>query len=151
MLFYEDRRLFATGMMEYEYRPVSQQGANVRLILRVELDDLSFLAVVDTGAPYVIVAPAFARLLQLDSADALERTELIIRGVNFPGYIHRLPLQLPASRGESFRFEATTFIPEVDENDWGNLPSFLGMFGCLERIRFAIDPAEDAFYFGALP
>jgi len=31
-----------------------------------------------------------------------------------------------------------------------NLPSFMGLSGCLERIRFAVDSATDTFYFGAI-
>jgi hypothetical protein len=30
----------------------------------------------------------------------------------------------------------------------GDLPCFVGMLGCLEAIRFALDPANDLFYFG---
>src|SRR5207249_4481430 len=29
-----------------------------------------------------------------------------------------------------------------------DLPSILGLHGCLERARFAFDPATDTFYFG---
>ena len=150
MLLFDDGRSFATGKMTYEYRPTSQQTANNRLILRVEINSLPLLAIVDTGAPYVIVQPKYARLLQLDPSEALEEIKLMIRGISFKGQIHRASLDLPASEGESMSLEATVFVPETDEESWGNLPSFLGMVGFLERIRFAIDPNEDSFYFGTL-
>lgn len=150
MLLFDDGRSFASGKMTYEYRPTSQQTANNRLILRVEINSLPLLAIVDTGAPYVIVQPNFARLLQLDPTEALEETQLMIRGISHKGQIHRASLDLPASEGESMSLEVTMFIPETDEESWGNLPSFLGMMGFLERIRFAIDPDEDSFYFGTL-
>jgi hypothetical protein len=31
-----------------------------------------------------------------------------------------------------------------------DLPNFLGLSGFLERIRFAVDPGSNLFYFGAL-
>ena len=34
------------------------------------------------------------------------------------------------------------------EERWGELPSFLGLMGCLERMRFAVDPLDNTFYFG---
>jgi predicted aspartyl protease len=150
MLFFGDRTPFATGMMEYQYRPVTEQEGNTRLMLRVELDELAVLAVVDTGAPYVVLAPQFADLLQLNPDNALEDVQLKIRGIDYRGHIHRVPLQFSASEGTSLRIEATVFIPEVGEEAWGSLPSFLGMMGCLERLRFAIDPTTDTFYFGSL-
>jgi hypothetical protein len=61
-----------------------------------------------------------------------------------------VPVTLVATGGESLTFEATAFLPETEtQGDWA-LPSFLGWQGCLERIRFAVDPAEEVFYFGAL-
>jgi hypothetical protein len=47
--------------------------------------------------------------------------------------------------------DATVFIlgPESEES-WGDLPSFIGLNGCLERMRFAVDPTSDSFYFGPL-
>lgn len=150
MLFFDDGRSFATGKMIYEYRPTPQHTASNRLYLSVEINNLSLLAVVDTGAPYVIVQPTYAGLLQLDPSEALEEIKLKIRGTIFKGHIHRVLVDLPASEGESMSLEATMFVPETDEETWGNLPSFLGMMGFLERIRFAIDPFEDSFYFGTL-
>jgi hypothetical protein len=150
MLLFGDGQSFATGKMTYEYRPTSQHTASNRLYLRVEINSLPLLAIVDTGTPYVIVQPKYARLLQLDPTEALEEIKLKIRGTIFKGQIHRVPVDLPASEGESMSLEATVFVPETDEESWGDIPSFLGMVGFLERIRFAIDPDEDSFYFGTL-
>jgi hypothetical protein len=45
--------------------------------------------------------------------------------------------------------DATAFIPDVEEY-WGDFPCFIGQIGFLERIRYAVDPANDTFYFGQL-
>lgn len=49
-------------------------------------------------------------------------------------------------QGESLTLDVTAFLPD----DRWNLPNMLGLTGCLERIRFAVDPANDLFYFGAI-
>jgi len=149
MLRFSDGRIFATGKAGYQYRPVSQQDDN-RILLQVRIDDLPLLAVVDTGSPYVIIQPAYARLMSLDSSPALDEKRLRIRGNLFRGSLHRLPLLIPAVEGESMQLEVTAFVPQTDEETWGDLPSFLGMMGCLERLRFAVDPQGDVFYFGAI-
>ena len=54
-------------------------------------------------------------------------------------------LTLLAEEGESLDLEATFFLSPQWQG--GN---FLGYEGALERIRFAIDPRENLFYFGGL-
>ena len=47
--------------------------------------------------------------------------------------------------------DATVFVPDLKPDQaWGDLPSFIGLSGCLERMRFAVDPATEMFYFGPL-
>lgn len=150
MLVFPDQQPFATGRMEYVYGPVTEQGKDNRLLLRVELEDLSLLAVVDTGAPYVVLEPNLASQLQFDPDHAIENTKLKIRGIEYLGYLYRANLLFVASQGESLNIEVTLFVPDTEEQHWGDLPSFLGMTGCLERLRFAVDPNEDVFYFGAI-
>ena len=41
--------------------------------------------------------------------------------------------------------DATWFVAP----DWPG-PSVIGWRGCLERMRFALDPGEEAFYFSEL-
>jgi hypothetical protein len=57
---------------------------------------------------------------------------------------------LLAEEGENLAFEATAFVPEQHEEEgWSDMPSILGFYGCLERIRMAIDPVTETFYFGS--
>ncbi len=68
------------------------------------------------------------------------------------GYLHRLNMAFEATQGESLSLVATAFVPDPEwEESWGETPSFIGLTGCLERLRFAVDPGSDAFYFGPLP
>ena len=60
-----------------------------------------------------------------------------------------IELRLLADEGDSLTVDATAFIPDVEEY-WGDLPTFIGLTGFLERLRFAVDPSTDTFYFGSL-
>ncbi len=151
MLFLGDGSTFATGVAIYQYRPLAEHAGDVRVILQVLLDGLPATCVLDTGAPYVILAPYLAPHLGIDPAHALDQARIVHRGISYYGGLHRLALEFPAGQGESLTVEATAFVPEQDAAEaWGDLPSFLGMAGCLERLCFALDPGSDAFYFGPL-
>lgn len=151
MLFLGDGSVFATGALTYQYRPLTEGASDVRVILQVLLDGLPAVCVLDTGAPYVIIAPSLAPHLGFDPANALERARIRHRDIVYNGGLHRLTLEFPAERGAALTVQATAFVPEQDgAQAWIELPSFLGMAGCLERLRFALDPGSDAFYFGPL-
>jgi hypothetical protein len=54
-------------------------------------------------------------------------------------------LTIVADEGESCEVEATLFV----SRDWA-YGNFVGYSGLLERIRFAVDPGTNDFYFGVL-
>ncbi|MBW4493144.1 MAG: hypothetical protein KME26_08670 [Oscillatoria princeps RMCB-10] len=74
---------------------------------------------------------------------------MLIRGMRLPGFVVRLNIRLVAREGEDLNVDATVFVPD-SEALWGDFPSFIGLTGFLERIRFALDPNTDTFYFGSL-
>ncbi len=74
---------------------------------------------------------------------------MLIRGMRLEGFVVRLNIKLVAREGQDLDVDSTVFVPEVEEY-WGDFPSFIGLTGFLERIRFAIDPSTDTFYFGQL-
>jgi hypothetical protein len=151
LLSFADGESFANGAIEYLYQPATPGEATPRIILPVEVEGIVVPAVVDTGAPYVICAPRLAGTTALRSATPLQRETILIRGSWITGNLYRLGLKFPAELGEELELEATAFVPDREwEDAWGDLPSFIGMGGCLERIRFAIDPGSDTFYFGLL-
>jgi len=72
-----------------------------------------------------------------------------LRGVFVHGRLSRLTLTLLADAGEDATIQTTAFVPEPDEAEhWGDMPCILGLYGCLERMRFAVDPYTERFYFG---
>jgi hypothetical protein len=140
---------FATGAIYYDYIPVTANETTNRIILPVTVESIKTQAVVDTGAPYPIISPRVARQAGLYNLPPLERITLFVRGMRLEGSVIRLNMKLVADRGEDLDVDATAFIPDVEEF-WGDFPSFIGQIGFLERIRFAIDPLTNTFYFGHL-
>lgn len=148
-LFFPNGDSFATGSIRYTYQPATENETTNRIILPVKVAGRIIEAIVDTGAPYPIIAPGIARQAGLDYLPTLERKIMLIRGMRLDGSIIRVNMTLPADEGDDLDVDATVFIPDVEEY-WGNFPSFIGQIGFLERMRFAVDPATDTFYFGAL-
>jgi len=44
----------------------------------------------------------------------------------------------------------TMFIPQLQSGESWLLANFLGLSGFLERVRFAVDPANCMFYLGPI-
>ena len=59
------------------------------------------------------------------------------------GALYRVAVTIEAEEGESLDVEATVFLSP----DWRG-PNFIGYQGLLQRIRFAVDPETNLFYFG---
>jgi hypothetical protein len=151
LLAFADGQSFATGASKYEYIPATRLETHVRIMLQVELEGIKTQAMLDTGAPYVVISPRLVPLLNLPPALALEQIVLNIRGSSVSGDLYRVGLLFTATQGEPLTIDATVFIPHVElDQDWSRFPSFIGLNGCLERMRFAVDPAADTFYFGGL-
>lgn len=149
LLLFNNGETFATGAIGYEYGPAIASETSNRIILEVQIQGIKTRAVVDTGAPYVICAPDIARRAGVDRSSALHRDRMLIRGMRLDGFVYRLNIRLVAIEGQDLNVDATVFVPEVEEF-WGDFPSFIGLAGFLERVRFAIDPNTDTFYFGQL-
>lgn len=150
LLQFENGDAFASGVLTYTYRPISKQETTDRIIIPIEIGNgIKIEAVLDTGAPYVILDPNYAPAAGFNVASVLSEETMFIRGKKVEGKIARLSFTLSADAGEDMDVQATVFVPN-DADQWNNFPSFLGQAGFLERIRFAIDPNEDKFYFGSL-
>ena len=104
--------------------------------------------IVDTGAPWCVLNPLeFEKIA--DQAEPIEEVTdrpLNIRGNSYTGCLCRLSIWLPALLGESLEVDATVFVPD---EEWF-YPNFIGLDGFLNRIRFAVDPKNNLFFFGAL-
>lgn len=147
-----DSQPFATGSSRYQFDPLPGSDISARIMLEVSIGDYKVPAVLDTGTSYLICSPDLAELLDLDANTALQKHTHLIRGTRVPGLLHRIELTLPATEGSSLTLEVTAFVPDRSQSDLGvSFPSFLGFTLCLERTRFAVDPATQTFYFGAHP
>lgn len=101
---------------------------------------------------FSFVPPPIANRLQLDENDSLGEDVVGIRGSNVRGRLHRVNLKFLAEEGQSLTLEVTALIPkDTREERWvSELPCFLGLHGCLERLRFAVEPYTETFYFGPI-
>jgi len=142
MLRFADGTAFASGSAPYSYLPAESP----RLQIEIEIYGQRFSAAVDTAAPYFICNLAIAELLGMTAAERVGDVTLSTRKGLTKGSLYRTAVVLLAAEGESVEIEVTTFVP--DEETWNDEPLFLGLFNCLDRIRFAVDPFADRFYFG---
>jgi predicted aspartyl protease len=148
MLLRADGQPFATGAVNYLFRPATEQERSLRITIDIRIRDFKSPAFIDTGGIYLICPPEVADVLDLQPEDVLFRERILLRGLSIAGSVYRLPLTLIADRGNSIIIEATAFVPDDEHLDWDNFPCILGMEGCLERLCFAVDPVNEIFYFG---
>lgn len=138
---------FATGAAAYAYVPASEREDTPRITLDVLIGNLRTSAFVDTGGVYLLCSPQIAAALNLDPVDGLPVPNLLFRGVPMRGALHRVPLTILASQGNTITIDATAFVPERAV-EGSNFPCVLGVYLCLDRLRFAVDPLHEVFYFG---
>lgn len=133
---------FATGSAAFV--DTDQADVSPKIYVRVRPADLPapVLAQLDTGAAWSVLHAEIARRIGALDTDG-ESLTLSTRTGNVRGKLVRAPMSLIADAGESLALEATFFV----SSDWTH-GTFLGYAGLLERIRFAIDPSRNLFYFG---
>lgn len=148
MLNYPSGTPFSTGMISCEIAPLNSTiEDNVRIILGVAIDGVPAQAVVDTGGVYCILHPAVALNIGFDPSSAIGNKEITIHGLPYKGSLFRSLLEIFAEQGESLEQQVTVFVPDATPEEWGWLPTYLGLTGCLEYLRFAVDPIQNQFYF----
>ena len=152
MLFFGNGEIFAGGSTPYVYRPANDRETSPRIILPVSIENFETTGFVDTGGVYLLLSPEIADNLGLRPEDGIPTEPLVFRSSRLQGALHRVSLTLPAEQGESLIRDVLAFVPQQTAlQEWpSDFPCVLGMLGCLERLRFAIDPARDTFYFGEL-
>lgn len=156
----DNGQVFATGAARYLYSDSSSESETeeLRITVPIKIEEQRTDAVVDTAADCSICHPEVAGLLNLDPDTALFNITYNIRGNRIRGGVYLLDLYLLAQQGKgsSLRLEAKVFVPDSDpvnlELTARVLPrSLLGLMGCLELVRFAVDPFYETFYFGGHP
>lgn len=142
---------FAQGVVRYSDVDPSQQQR--RMIVPVTFGDtVTTFAIIDTGSPWCVLGPDDAKGLTVGYRIEEEgpQTLWLRGGYKCTGWLYRIPVSLEAEEGTGITIEALVFIPKLDASQEWFVPNFLGLDGFLERIRFAVDPEHNLFYFGAL-
>jgi hypothetical protein len=141
------RHPFVTGMSRYADHTDEAPASEPRIYLEVQtgLPEGTVLAMVDTAAPWCIFEPRISRLIRESFYRVSEDIFLSTRLGTFRGNLYRGSLFVPALEGHPLDVEATVFVSP----DWPG-PSFIGYQGLLQRIRFAVDPETNLFYFGSI-
>lgn len=143
---------FASGVCRYVDR--FSGDPNTRLVIEVvfgsqQSSTVYTSAIVDTGAPWCILNPEEAAALDMNLYPQLQTDRLIVRGIAYNGNLYRIPVTLSAYAGNRIEVEATVFVPLLMAGETWLLPNFLGLEGFLHRLRFAVDPEHNDFYFGS--
>jgi hypothetical protein len=147
LLLRSDQTTFAIGGTRYLDADPKFPGSDARIVIPVAIDLIPkpVLAVVDTAAPWCIFEPAVGLILQRRFVQVLKRVVLSTRLGRYGGSLYRGLITFPADEGEPLDVDATVFLSP----DWQG-PNFLGYEGLLQRIRFAVDPETNLFYFGRI-
>lgn len=109
--------------------------------------DTPLYAMLDTGAQWCILPPFVAEALGCGFEPDPDVAPLSTRFGILHGRYERAALTFVAERGDGLVVDATFFVTA----DWPG-PPVIGWKGCLERIRFALDPDPElpTFYFAPL-
>ena len=151
MLLFPDGTPFADAYSPFVYRLATLQETTNRIFLQVSVEGIETEAFLDTGSSYVILEPHIAELLNIDRSQGERIEKFNIRGNIIRGDLLRMTITILAEEGRSLLVDATAFVPELaPDQEWEDLPTILGLTGFLERIRFAINPTIDRFYFGEI-
>jgi hypothetical protein len=107
-------------------------------------DGAERLALWDTGSQWCVLPPELAGGLA-PPPPGPDWLRLHTRLGTFDGWVDRILLRLRATEGAQLDVEATWFVSP----DWPG-PAVIGWKGFMERMRFAMDPSDDALYFAEL-
>jgi len=136
---------FLSGRSKYTDHSPGHPEPTAKIYVKVRFHGLSepHYAQLDTGAAWSVLSPAVAEAAGILRTTG-ERARLSSRFGTHDGTLVRLPIIFLADEGASLETEGTFFIPTA----WPSPLSFLGYAGLLDRIRFALDPQANDFYFG---
>jgi hypothetical protein len=141
---------FAQGYVLYEDQWSDQREARIVMPVEVEFR-LRIDAIVDTGSPWCVISSETVEYLGLTHQTGNGSIiPLIIRGIRYRGFLQNLTFSLQPNEGDPLDVQALVYVPLVGEGEPILNINFLGLGGFLNRIRFAVDPERNRFYFGLL-
>ncbi len=138
---------FTTGLLRYSDTCPGVEDPLARIYVPFKPDGANtwFLALLDTGGHFCVLARGVAGALQQHLTGGLEQATLMTSRGRIRGRLYRHRIDLIADDGNDLGVEATVLV----SLDW-NGPSIIGYTGMLDRIRFAVDPPANQFHFGPL-
>ena len=140
-----DGSVFTTGRAVFSDRDPTGLERTAKIFVTVEFPGVGqSLAQLDTGSPWSVLEYAVAELLGVIDGDGEEINLRTNRGI-VTGRLERVQLVLVAEDGPSLKLEATFLVSQ----NWTG-KTFLGYSGLLDRIRIALDPSTNSFFFGAI-
>jgi len=151
---------FAKGAVRYN-KYFGTQMALQRLVIPIKLVGAGWTAaIVDTGAGICIFRPEVVAPLHLEQHPEMILDDMIttVRGVMYVGHVYPLSLIVRADFGDDITISCPVFIPQqiVINGQPASIArspltiNLLGWRGFLDVLRFAVDPADSTFYFGAI-
>lgn len=138
---------FTTGVLTYRDNDPDRirKQASIYIPVNIPLPSgqITVLAFLDTGAPYLIVGRDEIEVLGLKSASVTAQISMKTRIGEIKGFLDKVDLMIPAENGDSLRFQVTVFA-----SDKWTEGIFLGYDGCMSNINFAVQPQQNQFFFG---
>jgi len=146
MLNRQDGTEFSSGRSIYSDRASGSEEVTAKIFVKIGVEALDgpIFAQLDTGAAWSILDAEVAGAMSLLGGDG-EPTRLRTKDGPFEGKLERVSLEIVADEGDALRIDTTVWVCP----DWRG-GTFLGYTGLLDRIRFAVDPSENSFHFGAM-
>lgn len=137
--------LFLTGASTYADAFPGRPEPYPRIYVQFRIEGVEpvFLALLDTGGCFCILNDRVATLVKGRLVEPLDKVSIRTAHGILEGNLYRHQIALVAEDGEPLDVHATVFVPPV----WSG-PCFLGYSGALDRVRFAVDPEMNRFYFG---
>lgn len=146
MLFRVNGAEFTTGRAHYSDQAPGSQKRTAKIFVKITAEALGgvIFAQLDTGAPWSMLDAEVAQAMAL-LGDSGEPKRIKTWLGDYDGRLERTSLEIVADDGDALNVEATVWVSP----DW-HAGTFLGYGGLLERVRFAVDPSDNSFYFGSL-
>ena len=138
---------FATGASKYLDTHPEHPEDRPRIYVKFRSDGLDgwALALLDTGGHFCILNRSVAKQVEDRLTDQLGEVTLQTARGPVRGDLHLLNVTLVAEQGEDLEIDAVVFVAP----EWEG-PCFIGYSGMLDRLRWALDPDVNTYYFGRL-
>jgi hypothetical protein len=114
-----------------------------RIVVTALVDGVEILALLDTGANYCIVEWKIGQQLMSAGSYSVPQERALGGNVHL-GHFFPAVVEFLADEGVPISIATSVWTAETFQG-----PNLVGYGGLLEKMRFALDPAENRFYFGA--